>query len=136
MIPMKNAFINANGVLTGYGYAESNNDDQLVEVPEDFSKEPGKWKYAGGQWTAYAPPAVVPHSVTKRQGRLALLDAGKYQAVIDAIEVLAGPARDRARIEWDAATYERNSAFVASMGASVGLNSAAIDALFIQAAQL
>ncbi|WP_198084984.1 hypothetical protein [Variovorax sp. E3] len=133
---MKNAFIDANGVLTSHGYAESNNDDTMVEVPDDFDKEPGKWKFSGAHWVAYVAPETVPHSVTKRQGRLALLEAGKFQAVLDAIEALASPEKERALIEWDASTYERASPFVASLGAAVGLNDPQLDALFIAAARI
>ncbi|MFM0022203.1 hypothetical protein [Paraburkholderia azotifigens] len=50
---MKNAFVDANGVLTSWGYAESNNADQLIPVSDDFALEVGKWKYANDQWIAF-----------------------------------------------------------------------------------
>lgn len=53
---MKNAFIDATGILVSWGYAESNNDDTLIEVPEDFSMAPGQAQYANGVWSAYTPP--------------------------------------------------------------------------------
>lgn len=133
---MRNAFINTSGVLTSHGYAESNNDDQLVVVADDFDKEPGKWKYAGNKWVAYAAPEPVPSSVTKRQGRLALLQAGKYQAVLDAFDALPSPEKERAWIEWDATTYERTSPFLQQLAVLIDLDSQQLDSLFIAAAQL
>jgi hypothetical protein len=50
------AFINVDGVLTSWGYAESNNDDTKVEVPEDFDLEPGKWRSVGDQWQQLDAP--------------------------------------------------------------------------------
>ncbi len=52
---MKHAFIDVDGVLTSWGYAESNNDDTKVEVPEDFDLEPGKWRLVDGAWVAIEP---------------------------------------------------------------------------------
>jgi len=51
---MKHAFINADGILTAWGFVESNGEDQKVEVPEDFHLEPGKWRLEGGNWVAVA----------------------------------------------------------------------------------
>lgn len=133
---MKNAFVDINGVLTSHGFAESNNDDRLIEVPEDFEKEPGKWRYVGDTWVVYAAPQRVPATVTKRQGRLALLEAGKYQAVLDAIEQLHSPEKERALIEWDATNYERASPFLQQIAVLIELDSQQLDSLFITAAQL
>ena len=99
------------------------------------------WSYSGTDFAAPpAPPAVpapVPFSVTKRQGRLALLAAGKLSAVTDAIAALPSPQKDEAQIEWDDATsYERASPFVAMLAEKIGLDDAALDALFTQAATL
>jgi hypothetical protein len=55
---MKNAFIDKNGVLTGLGWAASNNDDQLIEVPIDFQADLGTMQYVNGEWTAYTPPSL------------------------------------------------------------------------------
>lgn len=80
------------------------------------------------------PPApVVPRSVTPRQARLALLAAGHLPAVQEAMSALP----EAAKIEWEYATsVERDSALVAQMGAALGLNDAALDALFTAAAAL
>ncbi|WP_418132486.1 hypothetical protein ABL849_17260 [Variovorax sp. 375MFSha3.1] len=52
---MKNAFVNVDGVLTGLGYADSNNGDRLVEVPEDAVMEPGQWRLVDGRWELTHP---------------------------------------------------------------------------------
>lgn len=84
-----------------------------------------------------APPAVVPSSVSMRQARLALLQAGKLSAVDAAIAALPSPEKEQAQIEWEYATeVKRDSALVAQLAPALGLESAALDALFITAATL
>lgn len=85
------------------------------------------------------PPVVtaVPSIVTMRQARLALLADGKLAAVETAINALPEPQRSAARIEWDySSEVHRDRAFVQMLGAALGLDSDALDALFTQAASL
>jgi hypothetical protein len=49
----KNAFVNADGVLTSWGYVESNKDDTKIAVSDDFVLEIGQWKYDNGDWVEY-----------------------------------------------------------------------------------
>ena len=82
-------------------------------------------------------PPVVPPSVTMRQARLALLGAGLLASVDAAINSLPSPQKEAARIEWEYATdVQRSSGLVPMMGAALGLDDAALDALFIEAAAL
>lgn len=75
--------------------------------------------------------------VTMRQARLALLSDGKLAAVETAINALPEPDRSEARIEWDySSEVHRDRAFVQTLGAALGLDSDALDALFTQAATL
>jgi hypothetical protein len=86
------------------------------------------------QHTAPLPPAV-PSSVEMIQARLALLHAGHLAAVRTAIANLPGLAGDEAREVWEfSPRVRRDSTLVATMGALLGLNSAALDALFLDAA--
>ena len=83
-----------------------------------------------------APP-YVPASVTMRQARLALLGAGLLASVDAAIDSLPSLQKEAARIEWEYATeVQRSSGLVPMMVAALGLDDAALDALFIEAAAL
>lgn len=64
---MKNAFIDINGVLTSWGYADSNNDDALIMVPDDFDMTPGAVKTSdGGQtWVPVPPEHATANAATK-----------------------------------------------------------------------
>ena len=82
-------------------------------------------------------PAPVPAAVTMRQARLALLGAGLLTSVDTAIDSLPSPQKEAARIEWEYATeVQRSSGLVPMMGVALGLDDAALDALFIGAAAL
>ena len=81
--------------------------------------------------------AKVPASVTMRQGRLALLAAGKLAQVDAAIASLPEPQKSAALIEWKFSNeLQRGNAFVATLGAALGLSDAQVDQLFIAAAAL
>jgi hypothetical protein len=76
---MKNAFVDANGVLTSWGYAESNNDDTLVEVDDDFAMTPGAAQYKDGVWSDYSAP--VDHTgdnTATRDSLMATANAATY----------------------------------------------------------
>jgi hypothetical protein len=76
-------------------------------------------------------------TVTMRQARLALLQAGYYAVVNNAIATMPGAAGDAARIEWDyASTVERGSSITAAMAAMLALNEEEMDTLFSTAATL
>ena len=80
----------------------------------------------------------VPSAVTPRQARLALLGAGLLAQVEAGLAAIPDPAqRQAAQIEWEyATTVVRDSQWVRTLGASLNLTSAQIDALFIAAAKL
>lgn len=78
-------------------------------------------------------PAPVPQSVSMRQARLALIDAGHY----DAVQAAIAQADERTRVEWEfAATVERGSPIVATLAQALGLLDETLDALFTAAATL
>lgn len=94
-------------------------------APEDFPA------------TNFPALPVVPASITPRQARLALLDAGMLTSVDAALASLPEPQKTSAQIEWEYATsVERNSPLVESLGSALGLTSTQIDGLFIQASKL
>ena len=84
------------------------------------------------------PPVPVITSVTMRQARLALLNAGLLDDVDTAIAAITDPVqRKAAQIEWEyAQTVDRDSPFTQQLAAGLGLTSEQLDALFTQAAAL
>lgn len=82
-----------------------------------------------------APPAIV----SARQARLWLVRHGVSMAQVDlAIAGIADPlTRESVRIEWEYGTeVHRASQFVATLGATLGLDAATLDAAFREAAGL
>jgi hypothetical protein len=79
--------------------------------------------------------AVKRATVTRLQALLAL-EAGGYLATVDAY--MATLARgDSSRLAWEnAQVFERSSPVVAAMGAMLGLDDVAIDALFTAASNI
>lgn len=75
----------------------------------------------------------IPTRVSRRQAKLALLNAGLLDTVEIAIESLGASEK----IEWvDALEFNRNDGLLKSIGASLGLTEEQIDNLFIQASNL
>lgn len=82
-----------------------------------------------------APAPAVPSTVTMRQARLALLEAGLLDDVEPALAALPQGERRAAEIEWEfAATVERASTLTSQLAAALGLDAAALDELFLKAA--
>ncbi len=78
------------------------------------------------------PVAVPPlRVVSMRQARLALLGAGLLSKVDAAIAALPEPQRSAAKITWEYSTEVRSSdLLVSQLAAGLGLDDAALDALF------
>ena len=82
-------------------------------------------------------PSSVPASVTMRQARLALMAAGKLATVEAVIASLPEPQQTSARIEWEYSNeVQRHNGFVSVIAPALGLDEAALDALFVTAANL
>lgn len=81
------------------------------------------------------PTPIGPQVVTMRQARLALLSIGLLDQIETAIDAMDEPERTIAKIEWDySSEVHRDKPFVNSLGATLGLDDEAIDALFAAAA--
>lgn len=116
--------------------AKAASDMALKTVQDAFTAEQGKSADLQAQIDAYTPPASST-SVTMRQARLALLSAGLLDQVTAAIAALPEPDKSAALIEWEyAATVERDSGLIPTMGTALGLSTAQLDALFATAAML
>ena len=76
-------------------------------------------------------------SVTMRQARLALAQAGKLQLIEDAIALIPEPDKTIISIEWEyGSVVERLSPWVATMASALGMTDVEMDALFELAATL
>ena len=106
-----------------------------VPSPRELIWTNGGWEVRTGADMQTAE--FIPTEVTMRQARLALHAAGKLTAVNAAIAALPDPPKTAALIEWEySSTVRRDSQFVSMLGPALGLDSAALDALFIAAAKL
>lgn len=94
--------------------------------------------YANGEFAKPEPvesPSEVPLRVTRRQGRLALLEVGKLDEVEIGIDAMTDPTEKRAaQIEYEADTWERSNAFLQAMWAQLEGTEAQLDDLFVLAA--
>lgn len=102
---------------------------------ESFDTSLIGYSYADGVFTAPPPPLAPAPAVTMRQARLALHAAGLLDDVAAAIAALSEPAKTAAQIEWEyAQDVARNHGLVLSLAPALGLDDAALDALFAAAA--
>lgn len=91
----------------------------------------------GNLFGATADGPNIPHEVTMRQARLALLGAGLLAGVTAAIEALPEPQRTAAKIEWEySTTVQRHRGLVQQLGAVLGMLPEQLDALFIAAGNI
>ena len=83
------------------------------------------------------PLPEIPAEVTMRQAQRALLDAGLLDAVDAAINALPEPPRRAALIDWTkSSALRRDSQFLAVLAPGLGLDAAALDALFVAASKV
>lgn len=86
-------------------------------------------------WTVVPSDPPVPHRVTNFQARAALLEAGLFSTVNDALLTL--PVDSPERQAWEYANeLTRSGTLVNGMAAQLGLTSGQLDALFRRAAQI
>lgn len=124
-------YINENNAFVG-GW-DMNPPPGLTEVP--FPPADARQKWADEAWGPI--PVAVPASITRGQGRLALLDAGLYPALEAAMTGIEDPEeRLRASIQFERETWERSNPWVGQMGDAMGLTAEQIDQLFVAASIL
>jgi len=140
------ATLDGSGRPTGF-YRDDIHDvipDGAIEISDEQWREclanQGRRALVGGVLVEVDAPALTPPSpptLTRRQLRLGLLQAGITTAQVEAaIEAIPDPmAREVARIEWaDATSYERGHPLVDQIGTALGLTPEQIDAMWTEAA--
>lgn len=106
---------------------------QIVHEQVDIPFTPEEEAEWDAMEAAEAARYKGPASVSMRQARLALLGAG----LLDTVDVAIAQAGGAAKIEWEYATEVRRDApLVTQMGQMLNMDSAALDALFVQAVTL
>lgn len=131
--------------LTHEGYVIKNGDTKVptTDAP-GFDPHPETVAYrtwlADGSTPEPADPLPSPPpppTCTRRQGRLALLQAGYLATVEQAVASIADPVqRMAAQIEYEADTWERNNPFLQGMWAQLGGTPEQLDDLFVLAVTL
>jgi len=98
-----------------------------TDVDQSAFFEDGIWVIRGAE----PEPELVPSVVTRRQGRLALLNVGKLDDVEAAIDAIEDPAQKRAaQIEYEADTWERSNPFLQALWSQLGGTEQELDDLF------
>lgn len=79
----------------------------------------------------------VPQTVTMRQARNALLDAGLLEAVQASVATIPGAEGERARIDWEyALEVRRDWPLISYMAGDLGLTDEQVDGLFMAASAI
>lgn len=80
----------------------------------------------------------TPKSVTKAQGKAALIRAGLWQGVVDFVDSISDPV-EKAVADValnDTSHWQRSSPFLNSAAQALGLNDEQLDDLFLQASKI
>jgi hypothetical protein len=114
-------------------------DEGLLSVPKTEGnrhyQEIQEWIASGGIVEEYVEPKIVPQTVTKAQGKAALIQAGYWQAVLDFVETIPDPTQKlMAQVALnDTTEWKRTSPFLMSAAEEIELTEAQLDQLFITA---
>lgn len=126
-------WVDDNGVVVKcHAYSNA----QMQELRADLGADAAQYESMIAEVEAtYVPPppapAPIPATCTRRQGRLALLQAGYLAAAEQSLAAIADPTeRMAAQIEYEADTWERGNAFLQGMWAQLGGTPAQLDDLF------
>lgn len=141
-----------------YARIESGAVAQIIVIPDGESAEfirddlglSGEWvacpdgsvgdQYQDGQFVPLPPDATpaVPQSVSRAQGKAALITAGLWDQVLAYVDGIADPTQQAlARVALDDTTeWRRDSPLLATAAAALGLSEQQLDDLFVAAAAI
>ena len=110
--------------------------DELME-----QYKPGLTKMTEAEFEAFRNPppgpAPVPETVSRAQGKMALVQAGLWGAVETAVDAMTGNDKIMAQIALnDTTDWRRDSPFLTQMADAVGITESQLDDLFIAASQI
>lgn len=95
-------------------------------------------EYVGGEFVRPEVIDPVPESVTRRQAKVALLQAGLLDEVEAGIEAIADPITKRiAKLDWSEANeFRRDWPLLNQLAAGMGITDGQLDELFRAAARI
>jgi hypothetical protein len=98
----------ATGVLKAHGFVARNEAADIAqEEPDDFSLEPGRWRWDGTQWVPFTPPVPTPDEEAGRDAQRAPIQATLAWVLGRLLNRPPSPAElQAARQEWIAARKE------------------------------
>ena len=124
-------------------------DGKATDIPDNFPVEDGFTEterpsqfhsWGDGAWgldEQAERQSKIPTSVSRRQGRLALLQAGYLTQVEDTIDAITDPVQKKAaQIEYEADTWSADSQFLNDMWAQLGGTQTELEDLLISAKDL
>lgn len=108
---------------------------QTILADEAFAESayPGAWRVADVQDDAPTPQGI--QTISRAQGKAALIQAGMWAGVVAYVAAIEDDT-ERALAEValnDTQEWKRNSPFLTTAAAALGLDDAALDALFLMA---
>ena len=125
-----------NGRITGTANDEYAGPDEYIDAPADFDADRmADYVVTGGQ---IALPSQAPESVTRAQGKAALITAGLWSGVLAFVAEIPDPI-ERALAEValnDTQQWHRSSPFFSTAAAALGLTGEQLDALFLAASKI
>lgn len=127
------ATINSDNLVVGVSdLAGPVDDPRMIPILEYALNLMGRrYNPVTGEFETQPPVPTVPDAVSSRQGKLALVSVGMYDAAETAIQAITDPIEKRkALIEWDAGMWEKSNPFLLTMWANLGGTPEQLDELF------
>lgn len=121
---------------------QNGNHFVVPDAPEGYTRSDAtkiapppssRHRWVVNQWVLPpVEPATVPQSVTRAQGKAALIQAGRWQKVLEYVDSIGDPT-ERALADValnDTQDWKRTSPFLHAAAAHIGLSDAQLDELF------